>query len=129
MAVNIAPALYGLLPPEDIRAEDRGEWIKSAADRLLRESHFLRGGLDENVRSSCLFLSFYLNCSTVKGKTKYFAHPALKEVLVDFFYTGNHRIADKRPDLFRRSIPVPCLALVAAVVIFCSFSSVRACID
>lgn len=51
-----------------------------------------------------------------KGKTRNFAHSALKEAIIEFFYTGSHRIAHKRPDLFRRSVPVPCLALVAAAV-------------
>lgn len=52
----------------------------------------------------------------MQGKTKNFAHLALKDVIIEFFYTGTYHIADKRPDLFHESVPLPCLALVASVV-------------
>ena len=45
-----------------------------------------------------------------------YAHPALREAIIQFFYTGTYRIADKRPEEFRRSVTVPCLALVGVVV-------------
>ena len=51
-----------------------------------------------------------------QGKMRNHAHPALKEVVIQFFYTGNYRIADKRPEQFHHSVPLPCLALVGAVV-------------
>lgn len=109
--------MYGLVAPSDTQAQDRLDWIKSGAEKLLHESVFLRGGFDENVGDS--FPSFTLLTGiTGKGKTRNFAHPALKEAVLEFFYTGSHRIANKRPDLFRQSVPVPCLALVAAAVIF-----------
>ena len=63
-----------------------------------------------------------------QGKTNNFAHPALKEAMIEFFYTGSYHIADKHPNLFRHSIPLPCLALVGAAVIssFClQYSSVN----
>ena len=42
----------------------------------------------------------------------------MKEATIEFFYTGSYHIADKRPNLFRNSIPLPCLALVGAAVFF-----------
>jgi len=51
-----------------------------------------------------------------QGKMRNYAHPALKEVVIQFFYTGNYRIVDKRPEQFRCSVLLPCLALVGAVV-------------
>ena len=52
----------------------------------------------------------------MQGKTKNFAHSALKDAIIEFFYTGTYCIADKHPDLFRELIPLPCLALVASAV-------------
>ena len=44
----------------------------------------------------------------------------MKEAAIEFFYTGSYHIADKRPNLFRNSIPLSCLALVGAAVFFTS---------
>lgn len=63
-----------------------------------------------------------------QGKMNNFTHPALKEATIEFFYTGSYHIADKHPNLFRHSIPLPCLVLVGVVVIsfFClQYSSVN----
>jgi hypothetical protein len=51
-----------------------------------------------------------------QGKPDNFAHPALKEAIIRFFYTGSYWIADKRSNLFRKSVPLACLALVGAAV-------------
>lgn len=51
-----------------------------------------------------------------QGKTRNFAHPALREVAIAFFYTGPYRIAQRMPEIFRTELPLSCLALVAAVV-------------
>jgi len=56
---------------------------------------------------------------TVQGKTKVFAHPALKGTILEFFYTGTYYIVDKHPDLFYDLVPVPCLALMALAVLSC----------
>ncbi|KAI6157178.1 hypothetical protein BKA82DRAFT_4009607 [Pisolithus tinctorius] len=49
------------------------------------------------------------------GKTRNFAHPALKEAVIQFYYTGTYQIMDKRPESFNNSVPFSCLALVTAV--------------
>ncbi|KAG1834305.1 hypothetical protein DFJ58DRAFT_847627 [Suillus subalutaceus] len=64
---------------------------------LIKESLFLRFGVDE------------------MGKTRNFAHPALREVAIAFFYTGPYRITQRMPEIFRMELPLSCLALVAAV--------------
>lgn len=51
-----------------------------------------------------------------QGKTRNFAHPALREVAIAFFYTGPYQIAQRMPEIFRTELPLSCLALVAAVV-------------
>ena len=51
-----------------------------------------------------------------QGKMRNYAHPALKEAVIQFFYTGNYRIVDKQPEQFCCSVPLPCLALVGTVV-------------
>ncbi|KIM57292.1 hypothetical protein SCLCIDRAFT_88556, partial [Scleroderma citrinum Foug A] len=50
------------------------------------------------------------------GKTWNFAHPALKDVLIKFFYTGSYRIAHRRPEIFCTQIPNMCLAAICTVV-------------
>ncbi|KAI5981390.1 hypothetical protein F5J12DRAFT_900839 [Pisolithus orientalis] len=50
-----------------------------------------------------------------QGKTRNFAHPALKEAVIQFYYTRTYQIVDKHPESFNNSVPLSCLALVAAV--------------
>ena len=69
-----------------------------------------------NFRQCSSFTSELIRDSLSQGKTKNFAHPALQQVITEFYYLGSYRIADKQPDLFRQSVPIPCLALVAAAV-------------
>jgi hypothetical protein len=66
---------------------------------------------------------FLMNCvclhqneMVIQGKTRNFANPALREAVIVFFYTGPYRVARKRPEIFRKQVPLPCLALVAAAV-------------
>lgn len=94
-AVALAPVIYPLVPPSNIPFQERTAWVESAATELLRISEFLRDGLDEN------------------GKTRNFANPALREAVIIFFYTGPYRVAQERPEIFRKQVPLPCLALVA----------------
>ncbi|KAI6142015.1 hypothetical protein BKA82DRAFT_4361475 [Pisolithus tinctorius] len=90
------PSAFNLIPPSDVAPRVHVQWIETAAAKLLDNSLFLRDGFDEN------------------GKTRNFAHPALKEAVIQFYYTGTYRIADKRPESFNNSVPLSCLALVAA---------------
>ncbi|KAI5980850.1 hypothetical protein F5J12DRAFT_931323 [Pisolithus orientalis] len=50
----------------------------------------------------------------LQGKTRNFTHPALKEAVIQFYYTGTYRIMDKHPESFNNSVPLSCLALIAA---------------
>ncbi|KAI5999760.1 hypothetical protein F5J12DRAFT_784539 [Pisolithus orientalis] len=72
------------------------QWIETAATKLLDNSLFLRDSFNEN------------------GKTRNFTHPALKEAVIQFYYTRTYQIADKHPESFNNSVPLSCLALIAA---------------
>ncbi|KAG2120255.1 hypothetical protein DEU56DRAFT_760851 [Suillus clintonianus] len=97
IAISITPSAYGLSPPDDIPVQVRAAWVQAAAVELLDDGKFMRHGLDEF------------------GKTKNFAHPALLEAIILFFYTGSYRIARRRPAIFRKEVPLTCLALVCTV--------------
>ncbi|KAG2089229.1 uncharacterized protein F5147DRAFT_658465 [Suillus discolor] len=92
--IAIAPSAYGLVPPADIPVQERAAWVEDAAAKLLDDGKFLRFGLDN------------------LGKTRNFAHPALLEAIILFIYTGTYRIARRRPAIFRKEVPLKCLALV-----------------
>ncbi|KAG1769566.1 hypothetical protein EDD22DRAFT_948822, partial [Suillus occidentalis] len=96
-AISIAPLSYSLIPPLSVPTQERAAWIEHAAAGLIKESLFLRFGVDE------------------MGKTRNFAHPTLREVAIAFFYTGPYRIAQRMPEIFCMKLPLSCLALVAAV--------------
>ncbi|KAI5995117.1 hypothetical protein EDD15DRAFT_2366042 [Pisolithus albus] len=95
-AIGSAPLLYQLEPAPGVKCPDHIAFVQDAAAALLQQSLFLRHGVDEN------------------GKTRNFAHPALKDVIIKFFYTGSYRIAHQHPDIFRSRIPNSCLAAVCA---------------
>ncbi|KAG1791772.1 uncharacterized protein HD556DRAFT_1445129 [Suillus plorans] len=95
--MSIAPVQYSLIPPPSVPAQLCAEWIEKAAAALLANSLFLCHGVDN------------------MGKTRNFAHPALREGVTAFSYTGLYRIAQRRTDIFRNQLPLSCLALVGAV--------------
>ncbi|KAG1897423.1 uncharacterized protein F5891DRAFT_1191866 [Suillus fuscotomentosus] len=97
LATCLAPQSYSLIPPPPIPFQECAEWVEHAAAALLEGSLFLRFGLDEY------------------GKTRNFAHPALRDGVIIFFYTGPYGITRRRPDIFHNQLPVSCLALVSAV--------------
>ncbi|KAG2092809.1 uncharacterized protein F5147DRAFT_779552 [Suillus discolor] len=94
IVIAIAPSAYGLVPPADIPIQERAAWVEAAAADLLDDGKFLRYGLDN------------------LGKTRNFAHPAFLEAIILFMYTGTYRIASRRPDIFRKQVPLKCLALI-----------------
>ncbi|KAF8431752.1 hypothetical protein L210DRAFT_3507708 [Boletus edulis BED1] len=98
VAFAVCPVAYNLIPPQEIPPREKVQWVQNSAAQLLADSFFLRGGFDQ------------------QGKTNNFAHPALMEVAIRFFYTGSYRIADKRPDQFRKAIPLACIALAGAAI-------------
>ena len=57
VALNSAPAAYGLVPPSNTHVQDQAQWIKITAAELLKDSFFLHGGLDDNVSVLPLLLS------------------------------------------------------------------------
>ncbi|KIK40661.1 hypothetical protein CY34DRAFT_86884, partial [Suillus luteus UH-Slu-Lm8-n1] len=95
IVVAITPSVYSIIPPAELSTKERASWVEEAATELLDRSKYLRDGKDE------------------LGKTKNFAHPGLREVIIFFIYTGSYRIAHRRPDIFRKQVPLKCLALVA----------------
>ena len=115
-AISVASAMYKLEPQDvNIEAAQRVAFVQDAAAALLQQSLFLRDGMDENVRTCLKFIPFV---SKTQGKTRNFAHPALKATIVKFFYTGSYRIVHCRPDIFRSCIPNTCLAVICTAVFF-----------
>ncbi|KAG2122773.1 hypothetical protein DEU56DRAFT_917668 [Suillus clintonianus] len=96
VVISLTPIMLDLIPPIEIPAQERPAWVAIRAKTLRRDSLFLRNGFDIN------------------GKTNNFANPALREAVVIFYYTGSYRLARRRPDLFRKRLPITCLALVSA---------------
>ncbi|KAG1898434.1 uncharacterized protein F5891DRAFT_1279433 [Suillus fuscotomentosus] len=84
----------------------RAAWVEVAATELLADGRFLRHGVDE------------------LGKTKNFAHPALLQAIILFYYTGSYRIAHRRPAIFRKEVPLKCLALVCTAF-HCVFQGLK----
>ncbi|KAG0695456.1 hypothetical protein DFH29DRAFT_880027 [Suillus ampliporus] len=105
-AISIIPSTYGLFPPADIPIQECTAWVEAAAVELLDDGRFLCYGLDE------------------LGKTRNFAHPALLEGTILFFYTGSYHIAHRRPAIFRKEVPLKCLALVCTVF-HCVFQGLK----
>ncbi|KAG2125089.1 hypothetical protein DEU56DRAFT_759427 [Suillus clintonianus] len=97
ITISIAPSAYGLSPPDNIPIQEHAAWIQAATTELLKDGGFLRYGVDE------------------LGKTRNFAHPAFFQAIILFFYTGSYRIAHRRPAIFRKEVPLTCLALVCTV--------------
>ncbi|KAG2139772.1 hypothetical protein DEU56DRAFT_912036 [Suillus clintonianus] len=79
-------------PPSPFRSAQLG--FKNTAMDWLDDSLFLRDGVDK------------------LGKTRNFAHPGLREATILFLYTGSYCIARRRPEIFRKEIPLTCFALV-----------------
>ncbi|KAG1737369.1 hypothetical protein EDB19DRAFT_1829483 [Suillus lakei] len=96
-AIGLAPLAYLLIPSVSVPAQEHAMWVQNATLQLLAESKFLWFGLD------------------ALGKTRNFTHPGLRDAAIGFFYTGPYQIAQKRPDIFRKQLPISCLALVSAM--------------
>ncbi|KAI5981557.1 hypothetical protein F5J12DRAFT_900761 [Pisolithus orientalis] len=79
------PSTFNLIPPSDVAPQVCVQWIETAATKLLDNSLFLQDGFNEN------------------------------EAVIQFYYTGTYRIMDKHPESFNNSVPLSCLALVAAM--------------
>jgi Domain of unknown function (DUF6532) len=92
--------MYNLIPPPEVPMQDRVTWVQNTAKELLHDSLFLRNGVDE------------------LGKTNNAAHPALREAAISFLYTGSYRVARRRPDIFKKEIPLNSLALICTAVSF-----------
>ncbi|KAG1733959.1 hypothetical protein EDB19DRAFT_1911300 [Suillus lakei] len=97
--VLIASTMPGLVPPPTIPPQECPSWVERAAAELKVGSKFLRDGVDE------------------QGKTRNFANPALRDIIIMFVYTGPYRIARRHPDIFSKQLPLSCLALVSAAFI------------
>ncbi|KAI6002335.1 hypothetical protein F5J12DRAFT_784054 [Pisolithus orientalis] len=91
------PSTFNLIPPSDVAPWVCVQWIETTATKLLDNSLFLQDSFDEN------------------GKTRNFTHPALKEAVIQFYYTRTYQIVDQHPESFNNSVPLSCLALVTAV--------------
>ncbi|KAF8123082.1 hypothetical protein EV363DRAFT_1404164 [Boletus edulis] len=95
--VTVAFAVCPEIPPRE-----KVQWVQNLAAQLLADSFFLRGS---SISRYC-----------IRGKTNNFAHPTLMEVTIRLFYTGSYRIADKRPNQFRKAIPLACIALAGTAI-------------
>ncbi|KAG1890632.1 uncharacterized protein F5891DRAFT_1197909 [Suillus fuscotomentosus] len=95
-AISTVPVSYLLVPPLSVPVQECAAWIEHAAAELIKGSFFLWFGVDE------------------QGRIRNFAHPALRETVISFFYTGPYQIAQRMPEIFRTELLLSCLALVAA---------------
>ncbi|KIM60159.1 hypothetical protein SCLCIDRAFT_26800 [Scleroderma citrinum Foug A] len=98
-AISSTHLFYRLKPAPGIECPDCVAFVQNATTALLTQSLFLRDGVDEN------------------GKTRNFAHPALKDVTIKFFYTGSYHIAQQRTDIFWSHIPNTCLVVMCTAVL------------
>lgn len=103
-----------------VPVQECAAWIEHAAAELIKGSFFLRFGVDEQV--SDLVLITIVLMEDFQGRTRNFAHPALREAVISFFYTGPYQITRRMPEIFRMELPLSCLALVAAAVTFSPLS-------
>ncbi|KAI6000183.1 hypothetical protein F5J12DRAFT_894937 [Pisolithus orientalis] len=93
VVLETMPSVFNLIPPSDVAPWVHVQWIETTATKLLFNS---------------LFLLVY------QGKTRNFTHPTFKEAVIQFYYTGTYQIMDKNPESFSNSVPLSCLALIAA---------------
>ncbi|KAG2157191.1 hypothetical protein DEU56DRAFT_905855 [Suillus clintonianus] len=94
ITIAITPSVYSLVPPATIPVQERAAWVQNAAMDWLDDSLFLHDGVDK------------------LGKTRNFAHPGLHEATILFLHTGSYCIARRRPEIFRKEIPLTCFTLV-----------------
>ena len=114
VTIALAPAAFNLIPPHSTPSQEWVAWVENTTSNLLDQSVFLRNGFDDNV---CPFFTSALYYFLfIQGKMNNFAHLALKDAIIDFFYTGSYHIAEKWPNIFWSSVPLMCLALVGAAV-------------
>ncbi|KAI6006655.1 hypothetical protein F5J12DRAFT_782901 [Pisolithus orientalis] len=93
------PSAFNLIPPSDVAPWVHVQWIETAAAKLLDNLLLLQDSFNKN------------------GKTRNFARSALKEAVIQFYYTGTYQITDKCPESFNNSVPLSCLALIAAALV------------
>ncbi|KAG2153069.1 uncharacterized protein EDB93DRAFT_1102816 [Suillus bovinus] len=98
IVASIVPSMYDLIPPSHVPPQQHAAWVEEAATKLLKDSIFLHNGVDD------------------QGKTENASHPVLREAAISFFYTGSYRVARRRPEVFQKSLPLECLALVNCVL-------------
>ncbi|KAI6146298.1 hypothetical protein BKA82DRAFT_4015849 [Pisolithus tinctorius] len=72
--------------PSTFNLTDHVQWLETAATKLLENLLFLCDGFNKN------------------------------EAVIQFYYTSTYQIVDKCPESFSISVPLPCLALVAAML-------------
>ncbi|KAI5994273.1 hypothetical protein F5J12DRAFT_785835 [Pisolithus orientalis] len=93
VVLETMPSVFNLIPPSDVAPWVHVQWIETTATKLLVNS---------------LFLLVY------QGKTRNFTHSTFKEAVIQFYHTGTYQIMDKHPESFSNSVPLSCLALIAA---------------
>ncbi|KAG1823932.1 uncharacterized protein BJ212DRAFT_1296450 [Suillus subaureus] len=96
--IAIMPSAYNLVPSSTIPIQQCTTWIENTATDLLEVSMYLHNGVDE------------------LGETRNFAHLGLCKAAIVFLYTGPYHIAHWQPNIFRKEIPLTCLALVCTVL-------------
>ena len=53
---------------------------------------------------------------TAQGIMKNFAHPAIKETIIEFYYKGKRSLAAYFPEEFKAAVPIHIVALVVTAV-------------
>ncbi|KJA12861.1 hypothetical protein HYPSUDRAFT_60196 [Hypholoma sublateritium FD-334 SS-4] len=73
----------------------------------------------EKIKSILEDSSFHIYGVDDSGQTNNFAHPAIPQIIISFFYTGNKCLAALFPDDFRHAVPVHAIALVVTTIQNC----------
>jgi hypothetical protein len=54
-AFAVAPVVYKLFPSQNLTSTVKAQWVQDSATELLKDSEFLRDGLDELIGARSFF--------------------------------------------------------------------------
>ncbi|KJA23490.1 hypothetical protein HYPSUDRAFT_201226 [Hypholoma sublateritium FD-334 SS-4] len=73
----------------------------------------------ERIKDAVEHTSFHIHGTDDNGRTNNFGHPAIPQIIMEFFYTGDKCLATLYPDDFRQAVPVHAVALVVTTIANC----------
>lgn len=97
--------------------------ISMQVKEALKDRSFLQNGRDANVSGPCdpapacsMPLTISLTPCSLQGQRNNLAHPAIKEIIVQFFYTADNALARTFPEDFKDEVPEDAIASVMTYV-------------